>query len=152
MGYDNKTYLRELGVHKCVIKDVKKGETKEKKPKLVVVFERPTDGALVDASFMLPMNDISTKQFKSLCEAVMGPGGASGKKLPEVAAALKGQTLAILVAPSPKLKGDGFWWNVRNYWPAKYLDGVSDLDSLGGFDDLGFGEEPKTADDDTIPF
>lgn len=150
-------YLRELGVHKLVIIELKKATTKkDNKPQLVVVLERPSDGARIDAKFMLPMVDWAKKSFFSLVESAIGPGNASGKQLPVLAAELKGKTIAVLVAPSEG-QGGKQWWNTSKYWPVKHLEDPQGLGDLGGgLDDLGFGDAPGagalTQDPDTIPF
>jgi hypothetical protein len=105
-----KLYLRKLGVFNCIVDKVGKDEWKGKES-LKVTFRQVDDGALIDGKFKLPLSEIDTKQVKKICEA------CGKSKIGETV----GSNLAVLVAPN-EWQGKTFW-NPRNYFNAKYLDG-----------------------------
>lgn len=149
---EGKNYLREFGIHKVTISDVKKNEWKGK-VSLNVTFEDHL-GRLIDARFKMSdgqkLDEISKNQMKSLCRAceVVKPGE------------LKGKALIILVHPND-YQGKTYW-NASKFMSAKLekfigKDGndVNDVFDMG-VDDLGDlnleAEKPADPLDEALPF
>lgn len=130
-------YLRELGVHRVHVVEMQRKDKKNGQGQnLVIVFERD-DGSRIDGVFSIPFNDFSKKALDSFMLACGVPGPLSEIQK------TKDKELAIFVAPSPNPKG-GDYWNVRGYFPLRYLKDSS-------LNDLDLGDAPPPPGDE-LPF
>lgn len=102
-----KSYLRiQTGLPVTIIK-VNKKEWKDKE-KFVVTLEG-VEGGLIDASFQLPMNDITKKQYAKLLKAAKVQDSKS----------LVGKKIGIQINKS-EYNGK-FYWNPSHFFPVEYL-------------------------------
>lgn len=127
-----KSYLRTHTGIGVVVKSIGKKEWKGTES-FVVTFERPSDKALIDAKFKLPMNQITKNQYEKLLKACSVTDSKS----------LVGKELAIQINKS-EYNGK-FYWNPSSFSPISYLDGYNEVQGV----DNGTTGQPK---EDDFPF
>lgn len=102
-----KSYLRIQTGIPVTITEVNKKEWKDKE-KFVVTL-KSFGGGLIDASFQLPMNDITKKQYAKLLKAAKVQDSKS----------LVGKKIGIQINKS-EYNGK-FYWNPSHFFPVEYL-------------------------------
>jgi hypothetical protein len=128
--YNNKNYLRIHHGDPCAITFAGR-KTKKKKDgtqydAVVVTFERITDGALIDATFKLPVNEFAAKTIAKIKKAA---GLADGEKLESSV----GKQLTVTVRRT-EYNGKPMY-NPSDFAPVQYSTGGEDV---GQGEDLPF--------------
>lgn len=141
--FEDKKYLRRLGVHHITITAVEKKEAGSARgfewgPSVQVVCEAE-DGALINAKFKTPFTDPKNKYEKQRFDELLALAGT--KKPSE----LIGKKLLIVVVPKSFNGGKPYWKVEGFYDPSLLLPPGAALDSL--LDDVngltGAKDEPK---------